>query len=156
MIIRYSYQDAKKAVHAICEAAEAGNYKTRESFMDMLEATPHLAVQGYNAFGKIFLWNTASAHLYGYREAEAVNQDITELVIPPEMRQFARDMISNGRKTGRMPDAAPCDLLTSSGDYVTVYSGHLVFKWDNSGSPEFYCIDLALDTEKLGPEFRTP
>ncbi|MDF7823087.1 PAS domain-containing protein [Pontiellaceae bacterium B12227] len=143
----YSFQDAKTIINELCKKAEGDGFPTRESFMDVIEANPDLAVQGYNAFCKIFLWNEASIRLYGYREDEAVNQDLTELVIPAEMRPFARDMISIGVRTGKMPDASACDLLTASGDFVTVYSGHLVFQWDNATTPEFYCIDLPIKTE---------
>ena len=145
-MLEYSFQDAKVAINALCKTAEQNGFPTRESFLDAIHAAPHLAVQGYNAFGKIFFWNDASIRLYGFREAEAVNQDLTELVIPPEMRAFARDMIANGVKTGKMPAAAACDLLRSTGEYVTVYSGHLVFQWDHATTPEFYCIDLPIIT----------
>lgn len=147
MVKRYSFKEAKAIIQTICAAAEAGEYKTRESFMSMLAENPHIATQGYNAFGKIFFWNEASSHLYGHRESEAINQDLVEIVLPPEMRSFARDMIFNARKTGKMPEAGPCDLLKNSGEYVTVFSGHVVFQWDDATIPEFYCIDLALETE---------
>ncbi|VGO22108.1 PAS domain-containing protein [Pontiella sulfatireligans] len=145
---KYSYQDAKAIIHTICKAAEANEYNTREKFMDMLQRNPHIASQGYNAFGKVFFWNDASYHLYGYREDEAVNRDIVELIIPPEMRQFARDMIANARKTNKMPEAGAYDLLRSDEQFVTVFSGHLVFQWDKGTMPEFYCIDLALETQE--------
>ena len=146
MTTKYKFQDAKTIIQTICEAAAAGKYEMRESFMSMIAENPHIAMQGYNAFGKIFYWNEASSHLYGYRESEAINQDLVEIILPPEMRQFARDMIFNARKTGRMPEAGPCDLLQNNGKYVTVFSGHMVFQWEDSTIPEFYCIDLALET----------
>jgi hypothetical protein len=86
---------------------------------------------------------------------DAINQDIIELVMPPEMRPLAHDMISNGRRTGRMPDAAARDLLQCGGKYVTVFSGHLVFNWDSSSSPEFYCIGLGILTEADDPATAT-
>jgi len=134
-------------IHKICEAADAGAYPSRNDFMDMLTRNPHIAAQGYNIFGKIFFWNKASAYLYGYRESEAINQDLVELIIPPEMQQLVRDTLLAARKTGKMHDPSPCDLLNSNGEYITVYSGHVVFQWDQATTPEFYCIDLALDTD---------
>ena len=152
---KHAYKDAKETIQTICNAANAGEYDTREKFMAMVEQNPQVAVQGYNAFGKIFYWNEASVGLYGYREDEAINQDITELVIPLEMRQLARDAIARGRKTGKMQDPSPCDLVHSSGNYVTVLSGHLVFQWENASSPEFYCLDLGLDTDARNPDATT-
>ncbi len=143
----FSFQDAKVIINEICLAAENNEYPNRESFMDMLNANPHIAVQGYNAYCKIFYWNSASISLYGYREEEAVNQDLTELILPAEMRPFARDMIQNGVRCGKMPEASACDLLNANGNYVTVFSGHLVFQWDEATTPEFYCIDLPINSE---------
>ena len=144
---RFPFEEAKKEIVSICKAADMGAFDTREKFMEMVAKNPYLAVQGYNAFGKIFFWNTASATLYGQREEEAVNQDLVELIIPPEMRSFARAMISNAQKTGKMPDPSACDLLLETGKYVTVFSGHVVFSWENASTPEFYCVDLPIEIE---------
>lgn len=143
----YPLKEAKKIIGSICKDAGLGTYDTREKFMAMLDQNQHIAVQGYNTFGKIFYWNTASSLLYGYRESEAINQDMVDLILPPEMRKFARDMISNAFKSGMFPEAAPCDLLRHNGDYVTVFSGHLAFQWNKAPTPEFYRIELALDTK---------
>jgi len=143
----YPFKEAQRIIESICEEADQNAFDTRDKFMTMLDENPHIAVQGYNAFGKIFHWNTASSDLYGYRESEAVNQDLVELILPPEMQTYARSMISNGTKTGKMAPAAPCDLVHISGNPVTVFSGHLVFLWDQATTPEFYCIDLPIDSE---------
>lgn len=144
---KYPYEDAKKTIDLVCQRAEDGEFDTREKFMSFLDDNPYIAAQGYNSFGKIFYWNTASSDVYGYRESEAINQDLIELIIPPEMRPYVHDMLLNARKSGKMPDGSACDLLKYGGDYVTVYSGHLIFSWDNATSPEFYCIDLPMITE---------
>lgn len=139
---RYSYKDAQELIQSICTAASNGEYDTREKFHAVLEANPDIAVQGYNAHGRIFFWNMSSARLYGHKEEEAVNTDIFEMILPPEMRSLARDMILSARKTGKTPQPAACDLLHRSGEYVTVFSGHLMFNWDGPSTPEFYCIDV--------------
>lgn len=144
---KYQYAEAKELIRTICSAAHSGEYDTREKFMSELKRNPYLATAGYNAFGKIFYWNDASVHLYGHREADAINQDLVELILPPEMRKFARDMILNARKTGRMPEPSACDLLRHDGEYITVFSGHMVFQWTDTTSFEFYSIDLPLTSE---------
>lgn len=142
---KYAYPKAKKLIQTICEAAKNGEYDTREKFMAMLDKDPHIAAQGYNAFGKIFFWNTAAAYLYGWPERDAINKDLFEMILPPELRPFARDMIQMARRTGKFPEAGSCDLLQRNGEYVTVYSGHLVFSWNEGSEPEFYCVDVAID-----------
>ena len=142
----YPFKQAKETISAICTAAAEGVYDTRDKFMAVLQENPHIAAQGYNTHGKIFFWNDASAHVYGHSEAAAVNQDLFELILPEEMRGFARDMIEHAARSGRMPEPSPCDLLRYDGEPVTVFSGHLVFQWESS-YPEFYCIDLPLTDE---------
>lgn len=141
---KYVYAEAKKLIQSICDAAADGQYDSREKFHALMAAHPNLAVQGYNAFGKIFFWNQASANLYGHGEHAAINKDLFELILPPELRPLARDTVWTARRTGKTPDAAACDLLRYNGEYVTVFSGHVMFSWDNSSSPEFYRIDIEI------------
>ena len=146
---KYPYKEAKKLIQSICKAAADGEYDTREKFHAMLEANPAVAVQGYNAFGKIFFWNKASTHLYGYREAFATTQDLFELVLPPEMRPLARDMILAASKNGKLPETSSCDLIHRNGHFVTVFSGHLMFRWDGPATPEFYCVDIGVEPQAV-------
>ncbi len=142
---KYTYPEAKTLIQSICEAAKNGAYDTREKFMAMLDQNPSVASQGYNALGEIFFWNNTATHLYGYSERTAINKDIFELILPPELRPFARDMTLLARETGKVAEAGSCDLIRSNGEYVTVFSGHLVFQWDEGTEPEFYCVDAAID-----------
>jgi PAS domain S-box-containing protein len=141
---RYPIEEAREAILSICRKAEKDGYHSREEFMTELDENPHIAAQGYNPFGKIFFWNTASARLYGYSEAAAINQNLFELILPPEMRPLALDMISCAHNTGRLPEAGACDLMRHNGGFVTVFSGHLMFNWEGASVPEFYCVDLPI------------
>jgi len=142
---KYTYAEGKQLIQSICNAAKEGEYDTREKFFALLRNHPEIAVQGYNAFGKIFYWNATSTRLYGYSEAAAFNKDLFDLILPPEMRQLARSVISMAVESGKTPDASACDLLHRDGGYVTVFSGHLMFRWDDAVPPEFYCVDVAIE-----------
>ncbi len=142
---KYPYTKAKELIESICAAAKAGEYDTREKFLAMLDANPDIAAQGYNAFGKIFFWNRSSAHLYGYSETAAFNKNIFDLILPPELRQFAKDLILSASKTNKMPEPSAVDVLQHDGEYVTIFSGHIMFRWGNSVSPEFYCVDISIE-----------
>ena len=144
---KYPYKAAKEIITSICTSAQHGHFDTREKFLAMLDKNPHIAAQGYNPHGRIFFWNDASTLLYGHGDGAAINQDLVELILPREIRPLARDMIAAGAKTGKMPEAGSCDLVRCDGSFITVYSGHMVFKWDGS-CPEFYCVDLPIDAEE--------
>lgn len=143
---KFTHQEAKAVITKLCESAENNGFPTRDSFFDMLALNPLIAAKGYNYFGKIFYWNNASVTLYGHRMEEAINKDLVELIIPPDMQKFARDMIALGGRSGKMPDPGTFDLIHADGHYVTVFSGHLAFSWGNSSTPEFYCLDLPIIT----------
>ena len=144
---QYPYNEAKQTIQPICNAAHAGEYDTREKFFAVLDQNPHIAIQGYDADGKIHHWNAAATDLYGFREDQALNQDLFDLILPKEMRPLARDMIAAAGKTGRLPESGPCDLIGVNGKIIAVYSGHVMFQWDSASSPEFYCIDMAIQEE---------
>lgn len=141
----YPIKEAKAKIDALCQIAADGGYATREDFYAMLLGNPDIAAQGYNAFGVIFYWNDASIKLYGYREEEAIRQDLFELVLPPELHNFARDAMASARRTGLTPAPGAVDLVHKSGNPVHVYSGHLMFHWDEHAEPEFYCIDVKVE-----------
>lgn len=143
-IKKYAYKEARELITSTCQAAAAGEYDTREKFHAMVATHPDIAVQGYNIFGKIFFWNTPSAQLYGYSETAAVNKDLFETILPPEIRQLARAMVAAAPRTGKTPEAVSCDLLRRNGEYVTVFSGHLMFQWENATTPEFYFVAVEI------------
>lgn len=145
---RYAYKDAKKIIDAIYTPAIKGEFKSRKDFLETLEQTPFIAVQGYNSFGKIFHWNQAAATAYGYSEEEATNQDLIGLILPPDMQSLARSMIATATRTGKMPEPGPCDLVHKDGRFVAVYSAHLVLQWNDTPTPEFYCLDLLLTEDE--------
>ncbi len=141
---RLTFNSAKETIRSICRDADKDRFTARTEFLRKLEQHPEIAVQGYNLFGKIFYWNDASARLYGHSAAEAVNRNLIELILPPEMRQFAFDLILNAAKTGRMPEPGAFDLMHQNGEYVSVFVGHLVFHWADASTPEFYYLNYPL------------
>ena len=62
------------------------------------------------------------------------------------MRMLARNVVLMAVKTGKTPEPSACDLLCRDGGYVAVFSGHLMFRWSDTVSPEFYCLDVGIDS----------
>jgi two-component system, sensor histidine kinase and response regulator len=61
--------------------------QSEQRFRYLFEATPNIAVQGYNRHRQVIYWNRASEELYGYSKSEALGRQLEDLTIPLEMGQ---------------------------------------------------------------------
>ncbi|MEA3226673.1 MAG: PAS domain S-box protein, partial [Planctomycetota bacterium] len=123
--------------------AEKALRDSREWFRMMLENLPNVAVQGYGPDGTVHYWNKANESIYGYTAEEALGKDLVELIIPPEMRDYVREAIAHGARTGEMPPASELNLMHKDGSRVPVWSSHAVVRRAGR-EPELFCIDVDL------------
>jgi len=62
-------------------------------FETLIQNSPIVAIQGFDAQGTILHWNEASAQLYGYSAAEALGRRIQDVVCHPEdVAAFEQDL----------------------------------------------------------------
>ena len=125
--------------------------KSEQRFRNLFESTPKISVQGYNRERQVIYWNDASEHLYGYTKAEAIGQQLEDLVIPLEMRQGLIDAIQNWLINGQLIPADELNLIRKDGSRVTVYSSHLMLT-NTEGEQELYCLDIDLSEQKQTEE----
>lgn len=112
-------------------------------FRALLEAIPGVAVQGYGPDGTTHYWNQASELLYGYTAEEALGQNLIDLIVPPEWRQEASDLIRNMYETGEAIPAGQLTLMRKDGSPVRVFSSH-AYVHVAGQTPEMYCVDIDL------------
>ena len=127
--------------------------ESEERFRTLLRDIPTVAIQGYGADGAVNYWNKASEALYGYTEEEAMQGNLLELIIPPEMRDEVRGALKAVEEgLDHLPSAELC-LMRKDGSRVDVLSSHAVLR--RPGHPvEFYCIDIDLtERKKLETQF---
>ena len=55
-----------------------------EQLMANLEFTPNVAVQWYDASGRVVYWNPASEQLFGWRAVEAIGKTLDQLIYTPD------------------------------------------------------------------------
>ncbi|NJL65853.1 MAG: PAS domain S-box protein [Microcoleus sp. SM1_3_4] len=80
--------------HALCVARDISERKLAEKtlrqseqrFRNLFEATPKIAIQGYDRHRRVIAWNRASEILYGYTREEALGQQFEDLIVPPKLR----------------------------------------------------------------------
>ncbi len=59
-------------------------------FTAIVQHTPNVTIQGYDLDGRIFFWNQASEHIFGWRAEEAVGKKLENLIFTKEEgAQFA-------------------------------------------------------------------
>ena len=121
--------------------------ESEERFRKLLQNLPAVAVQGYRKDGITNYWNLASEKLYGFTAIEAIGRNLTDLIIPPEMREEVKRAINYMLDTGRPVPASELTLIRKDGSPVNVFSSHAVVKVPGL-EPELFCIDIDLSELK--------
>ncbi|MEM9162522.1 MAG: PAS domain S-box protein, partial [Cyanobacteria bacterium P01_F01_bin.4] len=113
----------------------------------LFESNPQISVQGYDQHRRVIYWNQASEELYGYTKAEALGQPLEDLIIPPEMQDWAIDAIRAWLSGGPPIPACELNLMHKDGSRVEVFSSHIMLT-NPAGEPEMYCVDIDLGERK--------
>jgi len=120
---------------------------SQKRFKRLFENTPDLAIQGYTPDGTIIYWNKAAEKIYGYKPEEALGKNLLDLIIPKKIQPLVREAISQGAKTGVMPQTEEIELQRKDGKPVTVLSSHVVIDIEGK-QPELFCLDIDLTERK--------
>jgi len=119
-------------------------------FRNLLEYLPGVAVQGYANDGTVRYWNKASEDLYGYTATEAVDQNLGDLIYPPELRRMFSQGLEMGARctlSGEIMPSGEISLLTKGGARVPIYTIHTVVCLEGN-EPLMFSIDVDLRERK--------
>jgi diguanylate cyclase (GGDEF)-like protein/PAS domain S-box-containing protein len=141
----------RKRSEAERKQAETALKQSEQRFRHLFEATPRIAVQGYNHQRQVIYWNYASEQLYGYTKSEALGQKLENLIIPPEMRQAVIADVQKWLTDGQPIPASELNLMRKDGSRVAVYSNHVLLI-NTEGEWEMYCVDIDLSDRKQAEE----
>ena len=117
--------------------------------------TARIAIQGYRPDGTIFFWNRGSEEVYGYPAAEAIGQNLGDLIIPDSMQILYRQALRRGRairEFGEFLPAGEVVLKNRAGEPVKVYSTHIAARV--GGDSYLFCIDLDRPSRAFEESFR--
>ncbi len=78
----------------VIQSREAGMARSEERLRATLESTPSIAVQWFDADGRVLYWNKASEVMYGFTAAEAVDSVIGDNLLMYLDRQQAESFIA--------------------------------------------------------------
>jgi diguanylate cyclase (GGDEF)-like protein/PAS domain S-box-containing protein len=102
-----------------------------------------ISVQGYDEERRVIYWNKGSELLYGFSEAEALDQKLEDLIIPKYMRDGVIAAHSDWLTQGIEIPAADMILCNKDGKDVNVFSSHVMFV-NQHNQKQMYCIDINL------------
>ena len=123
-------------------------------FRSAMQDISSMAVQGYLASGEIIYWNKTSERLYGFTADEAIGRNILDLIVPPELRESAKGVITYMGNSGKTLPAAEWKLEHKNGSEVYVFSSHTVVD-HRDGVRELFCFDIDLaDRRRADAELR--
>ncbi|MFP4499656.1 MAG: PAS domain S-box protein [Candidatus Hydrogenedentota bacterium] len=133
--------------------AEQALWASEMRFKEMLRNVASVAVQGYAMDGTVRYWNQASEMFYGYTEAEALGQNLLDLIIPPAMREDVIADMGRMAETGEANPASELELMRKDGSPIQIYSSHTLVHVPGQ-EPELFCIDIDITERKQAEEER--
>ena len=131
--LKREIEQHKRTEHALRES--------EGRFRSLVQNIPSVSVQSYGPDGTIQFWNQASERLYGHTAREAVGRNLTDLIIPPELREEVKAAIRWMVKTEHPIPASEMFLLRKDGSRVAVFSSHAMVRIPGR-PPELFRIDI--------------
>ena len=130
---------------------ETALLESEARFRKLFEQIPSIAVQGYGMDGRTRYWNQASQNLYGYSASEAIGAKLTDLIIPPEIREYVEADMRSMAKTKIPIPASELTLMRKDGSRVLVFSSHAIVT-NAAGEAELFCVDIDLTNRQEAEE----
>jgi PAS domain S-box-containing protein len=130
--------------------AEEALRESDARFRNLLEYIPGVSIQGYGTDGTVHYWNKASEEVYGYTAAEALGKNLSDLIIPADLKPLFDQGLELGAKVTKSGEFLPPDelmLLHKNGSLVPVYSIHTAVCQEGR-PPMMFCIDVDLSARK--------
>ncbi len=145
----------QQVTHLLLELEDITSQKLAEQqwmeselrFRTLLDNTPEISIQGYEADGTTFYWNKASEVLYGYTPQEAIGQNLLELIIPKVMHPEVKAAMQYMAESKTPIPSGELQLQRRDGSLVPVYSGHAVVNLPGK-KPQIFCMDIDLTKRK--------
>ncbi len=117
------------------------------TFRQLFEQMPNIAMQGYDKDRNIIFWNMASEELYGYSKQEALGAKLEKLIIPAEMVSQVIKSIEQWLAESLLIPSHEIELQHKNGSMVPVLSSHIMIN-NSQGEPEMFCVDIDLSERR--------
>ena len=131
------------------ERAGAVADSARQRLAATLETTPNVAVQWYDAEGRVTYWNRASKKLFGWTAAEAIGQTLDRLILSEGECQSFVEAIGRVKATGAA--IGPYERSAHHRDGQIRWLESTLFAIPGQHGDEFVlvCMDVDITARKL-------
>jgi len=130
------FRDA--ALRSVAEAA-LGHAEAR--LRAIVANTPSVAIEGYDAEGRVLYWNRAAERLFGWSEDEVVGKTLDGMMLDVPSTQKFVETLEEIARTGRPNGPTEWSCRRKDGSEVWVYS--TIFSIPTiTGACEFVCMDV--------------
>jgi PAS domain S-box-containing protein len=131
--------------------AEKASCESEERLRAMIQHTPNVAIQLYDARGRVQFWNQASEIVYGWTAAEAKGKTLGELIFTPEDGAAFIAALDQIQRTGQ--PAGPVELNFHRRDGTTGVCLSTIFRIPAPGGDfSFVCMDVDITERKNAEE----
>jgi hypothetical protein len=141
-----TFQDrtAQKRVEAAIEQSEA-------RLRGIVTNTPNVAIEGYDAEGRVLYWNVAAEQMFGWSAEEALGKTLDKLMLDEASMVDFLAMLEETNRTGE--PAGPTEWLCrcKNGGQVWAYSTTFAIPTIEGGK-EFVCMDVDITPLKHAEE----
>jgi diguanylate cyclase (GGDEF)-like protein/PAS domain S-box-containing protein len=128
--------------------AELDSAGLRRSLEAIVTHTPSVAVQIYDAEGRVRLWNPASEALYGWTAEEALGQRMQELIIRPEDAAEFEALLARLLASGEAEP--PSEWTVRRKDHALRFVHSSMFPLPAfAGAPAVCCMDVDVTERRI-------
>jgi PAS domain S-box-containing protein len=139
-------------VHANREETEA-RLASERRLQRLIDASPNVAIEGYDRAGRVVFWNSAAEKMFGYPESEALGRTLDKLILSPEAATAFQDAIRSLEAGGPTPAPSEWEFTSRDGRKGWAYSS--LFALEVAGGEKlFVCMDVDVTDRVLGEEER--
>ncbi|MFN3689694.1 MAG: PAS domain S-box protein, partial [Fimbriimonadales bacterium] len=107
---------------------------------DILENAPTVAMQMYDAQGRILFWNRASEQFYGFTKEQAEGKTLDALIFTPEEQAEYLQLLQEVARTGQPAPLREWRIRTADGKERVILSSLFPIRYGDA--TRFICADI--------------
>jgi PAS domain S-box-containing protein len=127
--------------------------RSEESLRAIIDATPHVAIQWYDADGRTLLWNKASEHIFGWSAEQALGKTLDKLILDTNESTVFRARFDQTLRTRQPFGPAEYSFRRPDGTEGRCLST-LFHVPDSDGGARAACIDVDITAWHRAEESR--